>query len=41
MAEFFIKHICGGAMLFIISIVAYMVYCGIGHAFLKLRGERK
>lgn len=37
MAEFFIKHICGGAMLFIISIVAYMVYCGIGYLYFRIR----
>lgn len=37
MAEFFIKHICGGAILFIISIATYMVYCGIGYIYLRLR----
>lgn len=37
MAEFLLKHICGGIILLIISSVTYLVYCGIGHIYLKLR----
>lgn len=41
MAEFLLKHICGGVILLIISIVAYLVYCGIGYVFFKLMGDKK
>ena len=39
MAEYLLKHICGGTILLAISITAYFIYCGIGHIFLKLRSK--
>ena len=39
MAEFLIKHICGGGILFAISMTAYLLYCGIGHILIKLRSK--
>ena len=39
MAEYLLKHICGGAILLALSVTAYFIYCGIGHIFLKLRSK--
>lgn len=38
--EFVIKHICGATILFIISLTAYFLYCGIGRIALKIHSRR-
>ena len=39
--DFIVKHLCGGSILLAISITTYLLYCGIGHAFLRLRSKKK
>lgn len=41
MAEFLVKHICGGVVLLAISFSAYLLYCGIGNILLRLRANLK
>ena len=36
MSDFFITHICGAMILFVVVMIVYFAYCGIGHLILKL-----